>query len=163
MRLTILFLVGASAIAGCAAAGGKGDGGRDLGTGGDDGGIGGNGTADPAAQPDLGGAAGRSRGDAHRNTGNGPTSCVNGAGADETCRGGGSAGACSATACADECALGDTSSAGTCKLWSVGQGAFVAPDVVGRMHDRSRDYDRLLRQQMLVQGAVCNAEYADAS
>ncbi|HEY2745453.1 MAG TPA: hypothetical protein VGL86_12545 [Polyangia bacterium] len=154
------------AIVGCAAPGEKGGGGAvDLGAGGgsDDGGTGGNGAGDLAAAPDQAGAAECSDGDAYCKSWNVVTACVGGAWVDQTCVGGCSAGACSASACADECALGDTSSMGTCELWSVAAGAFVAPDVVASMHDRARDYDRLRRQKQLVQGAVCNAEYSDAT
>ena len=42
-------------------------------------------------------------------------------------------------------------------------GAFVAADPAARLHDRARDYDRLRRAHQLVQGAVCNAVYTDAS
>ena len=152
------------ALAGCASAEQKNGGGTvDLGVGGDDGGTGGNGAGDLATAADQASAPVCSDGDAYCKSWNVRTSCVGGAWVDETCAGGCANGACSASACSDECALGDTSAAGTCQLWDVGQGAFVAPDPAGRMHDRARDYDRLLRANQLVQGAVCNAEYSDAT
>lgn len=89
--------------------------------------------------------------------------CVGGAWVETTCPAGCSAGQCSATACADECALGATSAMGTCRLWDVGQGRFVDADPATRLHDRARDYDRLLRAHQLVNGGVCNAVYTDAT
>ena len=140
MRATLLFLV--AAIGGCADAGSSGGG--DLGTG-----TGGGGGDTPdlamAAAPDLGAAAVCSDGDGYCKSWNVRSSCVNGQWVDETCAGGCYAGACSASACADECALGESSSSGTCKLWDVTKGAFVDNDASARLHDRARDYDRLLR------------------
>lgn len=156
-----IILVGAMAIGGCgsdgAQPGAAGGGGGDHG-GGDDGGV-----PDLGAPADLATAPACSDGDAYCKSWNVRSACAGGAWVDETCTGGCYAGACSASACADECALGDTSSAGSCKLWDVGKGAFVAPDVAARLHDRARDYDRLRRARQLVQGAVVNAVYTDAT
>ena len=116
-----------------------------------------------AAPADLAVAPACSDGDAYCQSWNVRSACAGGAWVDETCPVGCFAGACSASACADECALGDTSAAGTCKLWSVAQGAFVAADPAARLHDRARDYDRLRRAHQLVEGAVVNAVYTDAT
>jgi hypothetical protein len=162
MRATAWILVGCAALAGCGSD--RGNGSLDFGAG-DDGGVGGGGgdAPDLAAANDLAIATTCASSDAYCKSWNVVSDCVGGASVDTTCTGGCYAGACSANACADECALGDTSAAGTCKLWNVGSGAFVAVDAAARLHDRARDYDRLRRQQQLVQGAVCNAVYSDAS
>ena len=162
----VVIVAGGATVAGCAAVGDKGASGADLGAGGGgdlDGGVGGNGAGDLAAAPDQAGAPVCSDGDATCKSWNVRTACVAGAWVDESCAGGCAAGVCSASACADECALGDVSPAGTCKLWSIPAGAFVDADPAARLHDRARDYDRLLRVHQLVQGAVCNAEYGDAT
>lgn len=81
----------------------------------------------------------------------------------ETCDGGCYAGACSASACADECPLGTTGPNGTCRLWDLSANAFVTPDPAGSMHDRARDYDARLFVSNLPNGSVANAHYTDAS
>ncbi|MHB8876748.1 MAG: hypothetical protein ACYC8T_23890 [Myxococcaceae bacterium] len=81
----------------------------------------------------------------------------------ESCPAGCFQGACSASACADECVLGQTSAAGTCKLWNLSTGAFVSRQQATSMHDRARDLDRLLRRNHLPEGGVINAHYTDAS
>ena len=163
-KICIVF-VGAMVVAAAGCASGGAAAGVDLGAGGAGGGVGGGGDAPDlgVAAPDLGGAVVCTDGDAYCKSWNVRSSCVGGAWVDETCTGGCYAGACSATACADECALGDTSSAGTCKLWDVATGAFVAADTAARLHDRARDYDALRRAHQLVEGAVVNAVYTDVT
>ncbi|MGZ3429914.1 MAG: hypothetical protein ACXVCV_24860, partial [Polyangia bacterium] len=161
MRATAWIFAGCAALAGCGSDGATGS--ADLGAS-SDGGVGGGADApDLAAAPDLTTAAQCGDGDAYCKSWNVVSACVGGAWVDTTCAGGCYAGACSATACADECALGDSSPAGTCKLWDVGSGAFVAADAAARMHDRARDYDSGRRARQLVEGAVCNAVYSDPS
>ena len=164
MGAKIWFLVGATALAGCSGGGAARR--PDLGVAVDAGGTGGGGAApDLAAAPpaDLALAAACTDGDAYCKSWNVRSACVGGAWVDQTCAGGCYAGACSASACADECALGETSAAGTCRLWDVGTGAFVAADDAAHLHDRARDYDALRRAHQLVEGAVCNAVYSDAT
>jgi hypothetical protein len=159
----MLFLVGTLALGGC---GGDNVGGGAVDLGGGVGGGGGDEPADLATAPpaaDLANAAVCADGDAYCKSWNVRSACAGGAWLDETCAGGCYAGACAASACADECALGDHSAAGTCKLWDTATGAFVAADATARLHDRARDYDASRRTHQLVQGAVCNALYADAS
>jgi len=84
-------------------------------------------------------------------------------GVTETCPAGCFAGACSASACVDECVLGATDKGATCKLWSLTGHAFVTPDPAGNLHDRARDYDRSLRATNMPAGAVMNADFADAT
>jgi hypothetical protein len=161
MRATSLALC--ALFAGCGSDGNGG--GLDLGAGGA-GGVGGGGEApDFSVAPDLagGGTAACKDGDAYCKSWNIVSACSGGAWVDMPCANGCYTGACSATACADECALGETSTAGTCKLWDVAAGAFVAADAGARLHDRARDYDASRRARQLVQGAVCNAVYSDAS
>jgi hypothetical protein len=162
MGATIRFVVIAIAVAGCGVE--SGSGGIDLGAGGGSGGGGDDADlATPSGAPDLGVAAVCTDGDAYCKSWNVRTSCQGGAWVDDTCTGGCSAGACAATACADECALGATSPSGTCKLWDAATGAFVANDASARLHDRARDYDALRRAHQLIEGAVCNAVYTDAT
>lgn len=79
----------------------------------------------------------------------------------ETCDGGCFAGTCSATACADECALGETGADGTCRLWDMGSTSFVDADKSGSMHDRARDFDARLWRESLPHGAVANTTFTD--
>jgi hypothetical protein len=81
----------------------------------------------------------------------------------ETCPAGCYLGQCSTTACSDECALGSTSSAGTCQLWNMSTASFVSPDDAGKLHDRARGYDKALRAIDLPEGAVMNATYTDTT
>ncbi len=81
----------------------------------------------------------------------------------ETCPAGCYAGACSASACVDECVLGATDKGAPCKLWDLGTHAFVNSDPAGNLHDRARDYDRSLRTANMPAGAVMNADYTDAT
>jgi hypothetical protein len=83
--------------------------------------------------------------------------------ATETCPAGCYQGACSTTSCSDECLLGATSSAGTCKLWDMTAGAFVPANPVGSLHDRARDYDKTLRTIDMPENAVMNANFTDTS
>jgi hypothetical protein len=73
-----------------------------------------------------------------------------------TCADGCYAGECSATQCADECGLGPG-----CGLWDMASSQFVGVDSAGSLHDRARDYDRVLRATMLPSGGVANAVYQD--
>ena len=69
------------------------------------------------------------------------------------------AGACSASACADECGLGETGATGTCALWSMSAAAFVPADPAGSLHDRARDYDRLERVDHMPEGGILATIY----
>ncbi len=79
------------------------------------------------------------------------------------CAGGCYDGACSLSACADECALGATGTDGTCGLWDLALGTFVEPDPVAFAVDRARDYDARLFVHNLPHGAVANTHYTDSS
>ena len=80
-----------------------------------------------------------------------------------TCADGCYAGACSPTACADECALGETGANGTCKLWSVASQSFVTADPVSSTHDRALDDDARVFTENLPFGQVANTHYADST
>src|SRR5262245_55307442 len=54
----------------------------------------------------------------------------------EACAAGCFGGACSASACTDECAIGNATVAGTCRLWDMKSGAFVDAAPPTSMHDR---------------------------
>lgn len=82
---------------------------------------------------------------------------------EETCAGGCEGGRCVVGACADECALGDSGASGTCKLWDAAANAWVAASPATSLHDRARDYDRLLRARFLPHGQVTNVTYTDAT
>jgi hypothetical protein len=81
----------------------------------------------------------------------------------ETCAAGCFQGACSASACADECSIGDTSNLGTCKLWNMGTQAYVGIDQT-LLVDRARQHDR--QTQLVTKtalGAMMQAAYSDAT
>jgi hypothetical protein len=80
---------------------------------------------------------------------------------DEVCSAGCFAGACSASACTDECALGTSAIGGVCALWDMATGAKTEVNPVAALADRSRDYDRILRERDLPEGQVMNAIYTD--
>jgi hypothetical protein len=81
----------------------------------------------------------------------------------ETCPAGCFQGACSATACADECTLGAVSNLGTCKLWDLTSASFVSSDQT-RLLDRAREHDaQTQRITKLAGGAMINPEYTDAT
>lgn len=79
----------------------------------------------------------------------------------EACPTGCFQGACSATACADECTLGAVSNLGTCKLWSLSQQAYVATDQA-KLSDRAREHDK--QSQLVTKtalGQMADATYTD--
>ncbi|HZO16181.1 MAG TPA: hypothetical protein VFB62_23060 [Polyangiaceae bacterium] len=78
---------------------------------------------------------------------------------DEACPQGCYQGECSASACADECALGERG----CVLWDLAASTVVDADPAGFMHDRARDYDGLLRRELMPDGGVGHGRYADTS
>jgi hypothetical protein len=80
-----------------------------------------------------------------------------------TCTGGCFAGECVPDRCADECTPGEAGPSGSCRLWDMASGAFVAPDPAGSLVDRARDYDRIQRASHLPEGGVAEAVYTDAS
>jgi len=82
---------------------------------------------------------------------------------EEPCAGGCFAGECSATDCADECALGAESEHGTCRLWSLAEGEWTEAEPEGSLHDRARDYDQYLRRNHMPEGAVAPVFYTDES
>lgn len=93
--------------------------------------------------------------------------CVESAGKrvwkEDKCAAGCFAGKCSTTACADECALGSTSGAGTCRLWDMRTKAAIAGAPATSLHDRARDYEQRLRASSLPHGQVLNVHYTDAT
>ncbi|NOU29729.1 MAG: hypothetical protein HOO96_17630 [Polyangiaceae bacterium] len=80
---------------------------------------------------------------------------------DEACEGGCFLGECEKAACTDECALGDKSAKGTCQLWDMAKSAAAAAAPDGKLVDRARDYDRILRARALADGQVMNPHYQD--
>jgi hypothetical protein len=81
----------------------------------------------------------------------------------EKCSAGCFSGKCAADACVDECALGMTTSKGTCRLWDMKAKSFVDATPATSMHDRARDYDQRLRTTNLKFGQVVNVSYTEAS
>lgn len=83
----------------------------------------------------------------------------------ETCAGGCFRGACSDTACADECSLGDVRGAQTCRLWQMATAGFVDAEPVGSLHDRAREHERVLRRDFLTPGGGLSSEahYTDTA
>ncbi|MBS2017992.1 MAG: hypothetical protein JST00_34265 [Deltaproteobacteria bacterium] len=82
---------------------------------------------------------------------------------EEKCAAGCFAGKCVADACADECALGAKTSAGTCRLWDVKTKSVVAANPTASLHDRARDYEQRLRSTSLLHGQVLDVHYTDAT
>ena len=82
---------------------------------------------------------------------------------EEKCAAGCFAGKCETDACADECALGTTSSAGTCRLWDMKTKTAIAAAPATSLHDRARDYEQRLRATSLPHGQVMNVHYTDTT
>ena len=81
----------------------------------------------------------------------------------ETCAAGCFQGACSTTACADECTLDAVSNLGTCKLWDMTSMSFVGSDQ-STLLDRAREHDaQTQRITKAALGAMINPEYTDAT
>jgi len=89
--------------------------------------------------------------------------CVAGQWQEETCAPGSGCvqGACVASACSDECRLGETNGAETCELYDMGTSQWVTPDPAGSMHDRARAYTQWLHRDGMLYGGVGNARYSD--
>lgn len=77
----------------------------------------------------------------------------------ETCTDGCFAGACSTSACADECAPGEPG----CRIWAMASKTYVDATPATSLHDRARDYDARLRQTSQLHGQVVNVDYTDES
>ena len=84
-------------------------------------------------------------------------------GVEETCAGGCFAGECRSDACADECGLDEVGPHGTCRLWDLAEKAFVSANPNASLHDRARDYDRMMRLHHLPEGGVAGVIYTDES
>lgn len=82
---------------------------------------------------------------------------------EETCGAGSGCiqGACVASACSDECRLGESNGGQTCALFDMATSQWVTPDPAGSMHDRARAYTQWLQRDGMMYGGVGDARYSD--
>jgi hypothetical protein len=87
--------------------------------------------------------------------------CTPSAWVEEACQGGCFAGQCMPDACSDECALGESATGKTCRLFDITKNAMVDADPSTSLHDRARAYTARLRKHHLPSGGVVQGRYTD--